>query len=179
MAGAEVFTSPRQGKALELHFTVEGDGVFTTPWSALIIYRRPNRPPLRSRSRGAPSLRTSTPGGAGPHKRRKKAPAAGEAAAPPARAYPALGGKVAAAVRAAGLGDEVMPHILRHTGRGIAGKGIDAVASPGPSTWKGGARQPANPLDHQHRGLYGAGAGPVQGLLAGLICGPKPRATMH
>ena len=33
-----------KGKALELHFTVEDDGVFTTPWSALIIYRRPLSP---------------------------------------------------------------------------------------------------------------------------------------
>ena len=33
-----------KGKALELHFTVEDDGVFRTPWSALIIYRRPLSP---------------------------------------------------------------------------------------------------------------------------------------
>jgi hypothetical protein len=29
-----------RGKGLELQFTVEDDGVFTTPWSATITYRR-------------------------------------------------------------------------------------------------------------------------------------------
>jgi hypothetical protein len=31
-----------KGKALQLQFTVEDDGVFTTPWSATITYRRPS-----------------------------------------------------------------------------------------------------------------------------------------
>ena len=31
-----------RGKVLQLHFTVEDDGVFTTPWTATITYR-PNR----------------------------------------------------------------------------------------------------------------------------------------
>ena len=30
-----------KGKGLELQFTVEDDGVFTTPWSAAIVYQRP------------------------------------------------------------------------------------------------------------------------------------------
>jgi hypothetical protein len=30
-----------KGKGLQLEFTVEDQGVFTTPWSALITYRRP------------------------------------------------------------------------------------------------------------------------------------------
>jgi hypothetical protein len=29
-----------RGKVLELQFTVEDEGVFTMPWSAMIIYRR-------------------------------------------------------------------------------------------------------------------------------------------
>ena len=33
-----------KGKGLELLFTVEDDGVFTTPWSATITYRRPISP---------------------------------------------------------------------------------------------------------------------------------------
>jgi hypothetical protein len=33
-----------KGKGLQLQFTVEDDGVFTTPWSAAIIYRRPLSP---------------------------------------------------------------------------------------------------------------------------------------
>jgi hypothetical protein len=31
-----------KGKALQLEFFVEDDGVFTTPWSATITYRRPS-----------------------------------------------------------------------------------------------------------------------------------------
>jgi hypothetical protein len=30
-----------RGKGLQLHFTVEDDNVFTTPWSATVTYRRP------------------------------------------------------------------------------------------------------------------------------------------
>jgi hypothetical protein len=30
-----------KGKGLQLHFTVEDDGVFTTPWSATVTYWRP------------------------------------------------------------------------------------------------------------------------------------------
>jgi hypothetical protein len=30
-----------RGKGLQLHFTVEDNGVFTTPWSATVTYRRP------------------------------------------------------------------------------------------------------------------------------------------
>ena len=30
-----------RGKSLQLHFTVEDDGVFTTPWAATVTYRRP------------------------------------------------------------------------------------------------------------------------------------------
>ena len=30
-----------RGKELQLHFTVEDDGVFTMPWSATVTYRRP------------------------------------------------------------------------------------------------------------------------------------------
>jgi hypothetical protein len=33
-----------KGKALRLEFTVEDEGVFTTPWSAAITYRRPHSP---------------------------------------------------------------------------------------------------------------------------------------
>jgi hypothetical protein len=33
-----------QGEALQLEFTVEDSGVFTTPWSATITYRRPTTP---------------------------------------------------------------------------------------------------------------------------------------
>ena len=29
-----------KGKGLQLHFTVEDEGVFTTPWSAIVTYRR-------------------------------------------------------------------------------------------------------------------------------------------
>jgi hypothetical protein len=29
------------GKGLQVHFTFEDEGVFTTPWSATITYRRP------------------------------------------------------------------------------------------------------------------------------------------
>jgi hypothetical protein len=29
-----------KGKALQLEFTVEDEGVFTTPWSATVTYRR-------------------------------------------------------------------------------------------------------------------------------------------
>jgi hypothetical protein len=30
-----------KGKGLQLHFTVEDEGVFTTPWTATVTYRRP------------------------------------------------------------------------------------------------------------------------------------------
>ena len=30
-----------KGNSLQLHFTVEDDGVFTTPWAATVTYRRP------------------------------------------------------------------------------------------------------------------------------------------
>jgi hypothetical protein len=30
-----------KGKALQLHFIVEDDGIFTTPWSATVTYWRP------------------------------------------------------------------------------------------------------------------------------------------
>lgn len=33
-----------KGKGLQLQFTVEDDGVFTTPWSAAIVYQRPLSP---------------------------------------------------------------------------------------------------------------------------------------
>jgi hypothetical protein len=33
-----------RGKALQLEFTIEDSGVFTTPWSATITYRRPTSP---------------------------------------------------------------------------------------------------------------------------------------
>ena len=33
-----------KSKALQLQFTVEDDGVFTTPWSATVTYRRPSTP---------------------------------------------------------------------------------------------------------------------------------------
>jgi hypothetical protein len=33
-----------RGKHLQLHFTVQDEGVFTTPWSATITYRRPPSP---------------------------------------------------------------------------------------------------------------------------------------
>jgi len=33
-----------KGRGLELQFTVEDEGVFTTPWSATIVYRRPLSP---------------------------------------------------------------------------------------------------------------------------------------
>jgi len=33
-----------KGKGLQLHFTVEDEGVFTTPWSATVTYRRPSVP---------------------------------------------------------------------------------------------------------------------------------------
>jgi hypothetical protein len=41
-AGVVEFDSEYRGKVLQLHFTVEDDGVFTTPWTATITYR-PNR----------------------------------------------------------------------------------------------------------------------------------------
>jgi hypothetical protein len=31
-----------KGKGMQLHFTVEDEGVFTTPWSATVTYRRPS-----------------------------------------------------------------------------------------------------------------------------------------
>src|SRR5579864_411570 len=38
-------TNPKdKSKALQLQFTVEDDGVFTTPWSATVTYRRPLTP---------------------------------------------------------------------------------------------------------------------------------------
>jgi hypothetical protein len=33
-----------KGKGLQLEFTVEDDGVFTTPWTATVTYRRPSGP---------------------------------------------------------------------------------------------------------------------------------------
>ena len=36
--GAE-FNPSYRGKVLQLHFTVEDEGVFTTPWTATITYR--------------------------------------------------------------------------------------------------------------------------------------------
>ena len=33
-----------KGKGFQLHFTVEDEGVFTTPWSATVTYRRPSLP---------------------------------------------------------------------------------------------------------------------------------------
>jgi hypothetical protein len=33
-----------KGKGLQLEFTVEDEGVFTTPWSAAIVYQRPLSP---------------------------------------------------------------------------------------------------------------------------------------
>jgi hypothetical protein len=33
-----------KSKALQLQFTVEDEGVFTTPWSATVTYRRPSTP---------------------------------------------------------------------------------------------------------------------------------------
>jgi hypothetical protein len=36
--------SDYKGKGLQLEFTVEDDGVFTTPWKATVTYRRPSGP---------------------------------------------------------------------------------------------------------------------------------------
>src|ERR1700683_4086775 len=38
-AGPEVDPAAYSGKALQLQFTVEDEGVFTTPWSATITYQ--------------------------------------------------------------------------------------------------------------------------------------------
>jgi hypothetical protein len=38
-AGVVHFDPNYRGKVLQLHFTVEDDGVFTMPWSATITYR--------------------------------------------------------------------------------------------------------------------------------------------
>jgi hypothetical protein len=60
----------------------------------------------------------------------------------------------------AGLELKAHPHMLRHAcGYALANKGHDPRAISG----KVGAS-----LDHEHRGLYGRGAEPVQGFLAGV-----------
>ena len=42
MADSGIARDPEyKGKGLQLHFTVEDEGVFTTPWSATVTYRRP------------------------------------------------------------------------------------------------------------------------------------------
>jgi hypothetical protein len=38
--GGMVADPQYKGKALQLEFTVEDEGVFTTPWSATVTYRR-------------------------------------------------------------------------------------------------------------------------------------------
>jgi integrase len=66
------------------------------------------------------------------------------------------------AAAAAGLELKAHPHMLRHAcGYALANKGHE---HPGDS----GLARPS--VDHQHCRLQGAGAEPVQGLLAGLIC---------
>jgi hypothetical protein len=42
LAGGWVPDPGYKGKGLQVHFTVEDEGVFTTPWSAAITYRRPS-----------------------------------------------------------------------------------------------------------------------------------------
>jgi hypothetical protein len=65
------------------------------------------------------------------------------------------------AAAGAGLELEAHPHMLRHAcGYALANKGHDTRAIQGMA-------RPS--VDHQQRRLHGAGAEPVQGLLAGLI----------
>ena len=65
------------------------------------------------------------------------------------------------AAAGAGLELKAHPHMLRHAcGYALANKGHDTSGNPGLA----GA-----PVDHQHRGLHGAGAEQIQGLLAGVI----------
>jgi integrase len=64
------------------------------------------------------------------------------------------------AAAAGGLELKAHPHMLRHAcGYALANKGHDTPGDPG-LAWPS--------VDHQHRRLYGAGAEPVQGFLAGL-----------
>jgi len=45
MADSGIARDPKyKGKGLQLQFTVEDEGVFTTPWSATVTYRRPSVP---------------------------------------------------------------------------------------------------------------------------------------
>jgi hypothetical protein len=61
----------------------------------------------------------------------------------------------------AGLELKAHPHMLRHAcGYALANKGQRHAG------YSGMARAS---VEHQHRGLHGAGPEPVQGLLAGLI----------
>jgi Phage integrase family len=65
------------------------------------------------------------------------------------------------AAAAAGLELKAHPHMLRHAcGYALANKGHDTGAIQG---WLG------HRIDHEHCGLHGLGAEPVQGLLAGLM----------
>ncbi len=58
-----------KGKGLQLEFTVEDDGVFTTPWSATVTYRRP-----RSLVGGWPeNVCADNPNAYDPHERGKHA----------------------------------------------------------------------------------------------------------
>ena len=38
LVGGDVWTRHRDGKFLQLHVTIEDEGVFTTPWTATITY---------------------------------------------------------------------------------------------------------------------------------------------
>jgi hypothetical protein len=38
LVGGDVWTQHRNGKFLQLHVTIEDDGVFTTPWTATLTY---------------------------------------------------------------------------------------------------------------------------------------------